>query len=135
MRGASFETRAGFRAVSNHGYQMEQPAGLRYDPPKRPAASMPRSPQHSETNMARLTKPLYQINDGRDEDRWRLVFDTETRRLFVEHEMTRGDMRGRGYSIETDELELAEYFSEDGPGQHELVRLLGALFQEEFAEA
>ena len=85
--------------------------------------------------MARLTKPLYQINDGRDEDCWRLVFDTETRRLFVEHEMTRGDMRGRGYSIETAELELADYLRENGPGQNELVRLLGALFEQELADA
>ena len=85
--------------------------------------------------MPRLTKPLYQINDGRDEDRWRLVFDTDTHRLFVEHEMTRGDTRGRGYSIETDELEIADYLADSGQGQHELVRLLGALFAEEHADA
>jgi hypothetical protein len=85
--------------------------------------------------MTRLTKPLYQINDGSDEDRWHLAFDTETRRLFVEHEMTRGDMRGRGYSIETDEIEVADYLAENGPGQDELARLLGALFAEELADA
>jgi hypothetical protein len=85
--------------------------------------------------MPRLTKPLYQINDGRDEDRWRLVFDSDTRRLFVEHEKTRGDTRGRGYSIETDELEIADYLAEKGPGAHELARLLGALFAEEHADA
>ena len=88
-----------------------------------------------ETPVPLLAKPIYQINDGRDEDRWRLVLDTETRRLFVEHEKTRGDMRGRGYSIETCELELAEYFLENGPGQLELVRLLGALFEQELADA
>ena len=85
--------------------------------------------------MPRLTKPLYQINDGRDEDRWRLEFDSDTRRLFVEHEKTRGDTRGRGYSIETDELEIADYLAENGPGAHELARLLGALFAEEHADA
>ena len=85
--------------------------------------------------MPRLTKPLYQINDGRDEDRWRLVFDSDIRRLFVEHEKTRGDMRGRGYSVETDEVELADYLLENGPGQQELARLLGALFAEEHADA
>ena len=85
--------------------------------------------------MPLLTKPLYQHNDGRDEDRWRLIFDTETRRLFVEHEKTRGDMRGRGYSIETGEIELADYLAENGPGAHELARLLGALFAEEHADA
>ena len=85
--------------------------------------------------MPRLTKPLYQRNDGRDEDRWLVVFDTDARRLFVEHENIRGDMRGRGYSIETGEIELADYFGENGPGQLELVRLLGALFEEEHADA
>jgi hypothetical protein len=89
--------------------------------------------------MALLRRPLYQISNSRDEDRWRLVFDTETRRLFVEHEKTRGDMRGRGYSIETDELELADYLANSGQdqdhGQEELARLLGALFAEEHAEA
>jgi hypothetical protein len=85
--------------------------------------------------MPRLTKPLYQINNGPDEDRWLLAFDTDTRRLFVEHEKTRGDTRGRGYSIEIDELEVADYLGENGPGQDELVRLLGALFAEEHADA
>jgi hypothetical protein len=89
--------------------------------------------------MPLLRKPLYQISDGPDEDRWRLAFDTDTRRLFVEHEKTRGDMRGFGYSTETDELEVTDYLSENGQdqdqGQHELVRLLGALFEEEHADA
>ena len=85
--------------------------------------------------MPRLTKPLYQINNGPDEDRWLLAFDTDTRRLFVEHEKTRGDTRGRGYSIETGEIEVADYLGENGPGQDELARLLGALFAEERADA
>jgi hypothetical protein len=85
--------------------------------------------------MPRLTKPLYQRNDGPDEDRWRLAFDTETHRLFVEHEKTRGDMRGFGYATETSDIELADYLGGEGQGQHELVRLLGALFAEELADA
>ena len=44
--------------------------------------------------MPLLRKPLYQRSEGADDDRWRLAFDTDTRRLFVEHEQTRGDMRG-----------------------------------------
>ncbi len=75
------------------------------------------------------------LPDQRRPRRWLLAFDTDTRRLFVEHEKTRGDTRGRGYSIETDELELADYLNETGPGQHELVRLLGTLFAEEHADA
>ena len=108
--------------VSNHGCTACRIALRSLDKPTEPPTSL-------------LTKPLYQRSEGRDEDRWLLAFDTETRRLFVEHEMTRGDMRGRGYSIETDELELADYLREDGPGQDELVRLLGALFADELVDA
>jgi hypothetical protein len=85
--------------------------------------------------MPLLRKPLYQISEGRDEDRWRLAFDTDTRRLFVEHEKTRGDTRGSGYSTETDEMDVADYLGGNDQGQHELVRLLGALFEEEHADA
>jgi hypothetical protein len=81
--------------------------------------------------MPLLRKPLYQRNEGRDEDRWRLAFDTETRRLFVEHEKTRGDTRGPGYATETEDIELADYLGGQDQGQHELVRLLGALFEKE----
>jgi hypothetical protein len=80
--------------------------------------------------MSLLTKPLYQRSEGRDEDRWRLAFDTETHRLFVEHEMTRGDMRGAGYAINTDEIDINEFLRESGQGQHQLVQLLEKLFEE-----
>jgi hypothetical protein len=84
--------------------------------------------------MPLLRKPLYQRNDGADEDRWRLAFDTESRRLFVEHEKTRGDFSGSGYATETDELEVADYLGESGQGhdygQHELMRLFGVLFED-----
>jgi hypothetical protein len=80
--------------------------------------------------MPLLRKPLYQRAEGADEDRWCLVFDTDASRLFVEHEEIRGDMRGAGYSIHTDELEVAAFLAEHGQGQQELVRLLGGLFKE-----
>jgi hypothetical protein len=80
--------------------------------------------------MPLLRKPLYQRAEGADEDRWCLVFDTDANRLFVEHEETRGDMRGAGYSIHTDELEVAAFLAEHGQGQQELVRLLGEFFKE-----
>ncbi len=80
--------------------------------------------------MPLLRKPLYQRSEGRDEDRWRLAFDTDTRRLFVEHEMTRGDMRGSGYAINTDEIDINEFLRESGQGQHQLVQLLEKLFEE-----
>jgi hypothetical protein len=80
--------------------------------------------------MPQLRKPLYQRTEGADEDRWRLVLDTDGRRLFVEHEKTRGDMRGAGYATSTDEMDVAAFLNENSWGQHELMRLLGALFEE-----
>ena len=80
--------------------------------------------------MPLLRKPFFQRNEGADEDRWRLAFDTDTSRLFVEHEKTRGDMRGSGYSIQTDEIEMAAFLGEHGEGQHELTQLLGILFED-----
>jgi hypothetical protein len=80
--------------------------------------------------MPLLRKPLYQRSEGTDEDRWRLVFDTDANRLFVEHEKTRGDMRGSGYGTDIDEMDVAAFLSERGQGQHELVQLLGTLFED-----
>lgn len=80
--------------------------------------------------MPLLRKPLYQRSEGADDDRWRLAFDTDARRLFVEHEQTRGDMRGYGYATTTDEISLDSFLRDDGDAQRELVRLLGALFMD-----
>jgi hypothetical protein len=80
--------------------------------------------------MPVLRKPLYQRNEGTDEDRWGLVFDTDDSRLFVEHEKTRGDMRGSGYSIDTDEIDVAAFLKESSQGQRELMRILAALFED-----
>jgi hypothetical protein len=80
--------------------------------------------------MPLLRRPLYQHSEGADEDRWRLAFDTDTNRLFVEHERKRGDMRGPGYATNTDEIDVAAFLNERGPGQRELVRLLGTLSED-----
>jgi hypothetical protein len=80
--------------------------------------------------MPQLRRPLYQRTEGVDEDRWRLAFDTDTNRLFVEHEKLRGDMRGSGYSISTDDIDLAAFLGESGQGQSELKRLLRTLFED-----
>jgi hypothetical protein len=80
--------------------------------------------------MPHLRRPLYQRSDGADEDCWRLVFDTDAKRLFVEHEEKRGDMRGSGYGIHTDEIDIADFLAEHGQGQQELMRLLGGLFED-----
>jgi hypothetical protein len=81
--------------------------------------------------MSLLRRPLYQRSEGADYDRWRLAFDTETNRLFVEHEKKRGDFRGAGYVIETDEIELAEFLKQPGEGREQLVTLLETLFAED----
>jgi hypothetical protein len=85
--------------------------------------------------MPQLRRPLYQRSEGADEDRWCLVFDTDAVSLFVEHEITRGDMRGSGYSVTTEAIDIADYLNERGrgegaQGQSELVQLLGALFED-----
>jgi hypothetical protein len=80
--------------------------------------------------MPLLRKPLYQRSEGTDEDRWRLAFDTDTNRLFVEHEKKRGDMRGSGYGTDIDELDVAAFLNKRGQGQRELVQLLGTLFED-----
>jgi hypothetical protein len=80
--------------------------------------------------MPQLTRPLYQRSEGGDEDRWRLVFDTDTRRLFVEHEKRRGDTRGAGYATSTDEIDVAAFLSQRGQGQRELVQVLKILFED-----
>jgi hypothetical protein len=80
--------------------------------------------------MPQLTRLLYQRSEGGDEDRWCLVFDTDTKRLFVEHEKRRGDMRGAGYATSTDEIDVAAFLSQHGQGQRELVQLLKTLFED-----
>ncbi|WP_027578183.1 hypothetical protein [Bradyrhizobium sp. Ai1a-2] len=81
--------------------------------------------------MSLLRRPLYQRSEGVDEDLWRLAFDTETSRLFVEHEKKRGDFRGAGWAIETGEIELAEFLKQPSEGRDELVKLLETLFADD----
>jgi hypothetical protein len=80
--------------------------------------------------MPQLRRPLYQRHDGADEDRWGLVFDTDANRLFIEHEKQRGDMRGNGYGIDTDETDVAAFLNTQGPGRDELVQLIGSLLKD-----
>jgi ABC-type transport system involved in cytochrome bd biosynthesis fused ATPase/permease subunit len=86
--------------------------------------------QGTEITMSLLRRPLYQRNEGADEDLWRLVFDTDTNRLFVEYENKRGDMRGSGYATSIEEIDSAAFLGERGPGQQELTRLLKGLFED-----
>jgi len=101
--------------------------GNRFQPPQ-PVIRWLECLPTQEIDMPLLRKPLYQRSDGADEERWGLVFDTSANRLFVEHEKQHGDTRGRGYGIDNEELELADFLTGHGEGQQELVRLLGSLF-------
>jgi hypothetical protein len=81
--------------------------------------------------MPVLVKPLYQRSEGRDDERWCLVLDTDANRLFVEHEQTRGDTHGRGYATDIDEIEVTEFLNNRGPGYEELMRLLSRIFEDQ----
>lgn len=85
--------------------------------------------------MSLFRKPLYQRSEGTEEDRWRLVLDTDANRLFVERERTLGDMRGSGYGTDTDEIDIAAFLREGGPARHALMQLLRALFEDEDRKA
>jgi hypothetical protein len=66
------------------------------------------------------------------EDQWHLVFDTDSKRLYVEHRWTHMDVRGPDVAGSgTAQMEIAEYLNQGGQtaGQRELWRLLKALFQ------
>lgn len=86
--------------------------------------------------MALLKRQIHRRRAGPasiDEDCWYLVFDTETKRFFVEHEWGQDDVSRNGkVSLGTVELEITAYLStgEEGPGQRELVRLIKAIFEE-----
>ena len=41
--------------------------------------------------MAKLTRRLLKLAKGGNEEWWRLVFDTEARRLYIEHEWSHTD--------------------------------------------
>ena len=69
-----------------------------------------------------------------DEDQWHLVFDTDSKRLYVEHRWTHVDVRGPGVAESgTAQLDIADYLSQGGQtaGHRELWRLLKALFNEQ----
>jgi hypothetical protein len=71
--------------------------------------------------------------DHYDEDWWRLVFETDTKHLYVEHEWKHEDVSWRGQAnVGTGKIEIEDYLAEpgEGPGQHELMRILNLLFED-----
>ena len=86
--------------------------------------------------MALLIRELQRSAKGpvaNDEDWWRLVFDTDTKRLYVEHEWQHTEVRGGARSDQGKEpIEIPEYLTQAGQtaGHRELWRLIQTLFRE-----
>jgi len=86
--------------------------------------------------MALLRRELHRTAKGpvaNDEDTWSLVFDTDTKRLYVEHEWQHVDVRRGGASDNgTEQIEISEYLLQGGQtaGHRELWRLIRILFNE-----
>jgi len=87
--------------------------------------------------MAILKRILHRTEKGpvmNNEDMWSLVFDTDTKRLYVEHEWQSVDVRAGGEtSGGTAQMDIAEYLTQGGQtaGHRELWRLLKGIFEEE----
>jgi hypothetical protein len=88
--------------------------------------------------MAFLKRELHRQVKGPEVtelDFWNLVFDTDTKRLYVEHESTHLDSRIRGaVDYRTDIMDIAAYLTQGGQtaGHRELWRLLRGIFKEQF---
>ena len=85
--------------------------------------------------MARMVREFHRSARGpvlNDEDWWRLVFDTETGRLFVQHEWAYLDARRGGPPANAmREIEIPDALAGRLPRQAhaKLVELLGSLFE------
>ena len=86
--------------------------------------------------MAILKRDLYRQVQGPDithADRSTLVFDTDSKRLYVEREVVHLEANARGTcSHEVATMDIADYLKQAGQtaGHRELWRLLRALFEE-----
>ena len=86
--------------------------------------------------MALLKRELYRQVTGPEithEDRCALVFDTDTKSLYVEREVTHLEAGLRGtVEYQTATMDIADYLKQGGQtaGHRELWRLLRTLFNE-----
>ena len=81
--------------------------------------------------MAKLTRQLLKLTKGGNEEWWRLVFDTETQRLYIEHEWSHTDeWRASRSSSGTAEFDINGFLAEgEPPAQAELQRIIESLFK------
>ena len=91
--------------------------------------------------MALLKRDLYRQVKGPEvthADRSILVFDTDSKRLYVEREVVHfeANIRGMG-DYQTTTMDIADYLKQGGQtaGHRELWRLLRTLFREDSASA
>jgi len=86
--------------------------------------------------MAVLRREFYRHTSGLDSthaDRWALVFDTDSKSLFVEHDEAHLDARvGESTNVQSSRMDISEYLTRGGQtaGHRELWRLLRTLFPE-----
>jgi hypothetical protein len=86
-------------------------------------------------NMALLKHELHRqikVPDVTHEDLWTLVFDTDSKRLYVEHWMYLGARADGTVQFWADKMDIAEYLTQSGQtaGHRKLWRLLRTLFNE-----
>ena len=86
--------------------------------------------------MPLLKRELHRIAKGpgmNGEDQWRLVFDTDAKRLYVEHEWHHTDLRGGGSASSKgrSQMDIGSFLGQlrQGPAHWELQRLLSGLFE------
>jgi hypothetical protein len=86
--------------------------------------------------MAVLKRELYRQVNGPEithADRCSLVFDTDSKKLYVEREIARLEANPGGtVDYQTATMDIADYFAQSGQtaGHRELWRLLKTLFNE-----
>ena len=91
--------------------------------------------------MALLKRELHREVKGSGvthTDRWTLVFDTDSKSLYVECEVAHFDANSGGTAnVQTATMDIADYLKQGGQtaGHRELWRLLRALFNENSASA
>ena len=85
--------------------------------------------------MAKLTRPLHELVRGahmENKDWWRLAFDTEAKRLYVEHEWNHTDtwLRPARSNSGSAEFDINSFLAEgEAPAQAELLQIIEGLFE------
>ena len=74
---------------------------------------------------------LLKLAKGGNEEWWRLVFDTEAQRLYIEHEWSHTDAwRASRSKSGTAEFDINGFLAEgEAPAQAELQRIIESLFE------